>query len=382
MHTRHFYIGGIVFITLGITYLHYTSTPDASPVHSIYMDLYYIPVLIGAMLFGLKGALLTYLLVACLYLPYVFVVWRFRLVFLTEDLMHILFFGFFAFLAGFFVDRAIRYQREAERERYLAGLGRAATVLAHDLQNPLIVISALLKEMQKKPENTREALAGIKHAVQQMKVLVRDTLDFAKPIKLSLAEEDLREVLRNSIESCRLKAMDKSVALTLHLPEKACSGTLDATRLERAFINVITNAIDASEPGQEVTVELTSSDTTFFIAIRDEGIGMDIETLHNVFIPFYSKKATGTGVGMAITKKIIEEHRGSISIASTPGAGTEVRVAIPMKGARVGATVIGARFGGTARSSAAPERAAETSGFGRGHPAAPSGKGATPSTKR
>ncbi len=329
MHARHVYIAGILFITLVITYLHYTSNPEAWPVHSIYMDLYYIPVLIGAMLFGLRGALLTFLLVACLYLPYVFIVWRFRFLFLAEDLMHILFFGFFAFLAGFFVDRAVRYQREAEKERYLAGLGRAATVLAHDLQNPLIVISALLKEMQKKPENTKEALAGIRHSVQQMKVIVRDTLDFAKPIQLSLAEEDLRQTLRNSAESCSLKASDKSVALSLRLPEEAILGMLDAARLERAFTNVIANAVDASEPGQEVAVELTSTKPGHLVTIKDKGIGMDEETLHHVFIPFYSKKATGTGIGMAIAKKIIEEHKGSIDIDSTPGEGTVVRLTIP-----------------------------------------------------
>ncbi len=326
---RRLSVGVIVFITLVITYLHYTSSPDAWPVHSIYMDLYYIPVLIGAMVFGMRGALLTFLLVACLYLPYVFAVWHFRLLFLAEDLLHTLFFGIFAFLAGFFVDRAARYRHEAEKERYLAGLGQAATALAHDLQNPLIMIRALLKQAQKKPEKTPETVAGIGHAVQQMELIVRDTLDFSKPIKLSLNQEDLRQVLNESTEFCRAKASEKPVRLTLRFPEEACSATLDASRLERAFANLIANAVEASEPGQEVTVELAATNPGYLVRIKDEGTGMDEETLRHIFIPFYSKKATGTGMGMAIAKKIIEEHKGTIDIDSAPGKGTEVRITLP-----------------------------------------------------
>ncbi|UCD35462.1 MAG: sensor histidine kinase, partial [Nitrospiraceae bacterium] len=101
------------------------------------------------------------------------------------------------------------------------------------------------------------------------------------------------------------------------------------SHMERALVNLINNAIEASEGGRSVSVRGEADDQKVRISIRDYGSGMDKETLDNIFIPFYTKKSYGTGLGMAIAKKIIEGHKGAIHIESRVNAGTEVVVELP-----------------------------------------------------
>ena len=113
---NRFYIFVIVGLTLSITYLHYTTTLEAHALHSIYAELYYIPILLGA-LFGIRGSLLTYFFVSALYLPFVFLSWG-RISFaVTDKLLHLLFTGVFALIAGLLVDREHKYQRQLREDK-------------------------------------------------------------------------------------------------------------------------------------------------------------------------------------------------------------------------------------------------------------------------
>ena len=105
--------------------------------------------------------------------------------------------------------------------------------------------------------------------------------------------------------------------------------SVDGLRLQRALTNLVTNAIEASPKGQKVLLTLQADQEKVVIGVRDQGAGMDEETLENIFVPFFSKKSQGTGLGMAIAKKVIEAHGGEINIRSQPGHGTEVRIELP-----------------------------------------------------
>lgn len=93
---------------------------------------------------------------------------------------------------------------------------------------------------------------------------------------------------------------------------------------------MVNNAIEASQRGQSVSIRLLKSSDMAIIKIRDYGKGMDKETLKNLFIPFYSKKTSGTGLGMAVARKIIEEHEGRITVKSRPALGTKIAVYLPL----------------------------------------------------
>jgi signal transduction histidine kinase len=211
--------------------------------YSVLEELYYFPLLLGSLMFGLRGALVTYLLVSVLYLFHAYTNWEVSLLAWLDLLQHLLFSGMFTFLAGYLVDRERKSRKQLEKAQYLAGIGKVATTIVHDLKNSLITI-----------------------------------LGFAKRIKEKKGNTD-----------------------------------------------------DASGTGQDINILLSQGQDYLAIRIQDHGAGMDKGTVENMFIPFYSNKNNGTGLGMPIAKKIVEGHEGTIDIESHPGTGTEVLIRLPYR---------------------------------------------------
>ncbi len=329
---KKFYVAAIVLTTLSVSFLHYWETSETQVLHTIYLELYYIPVLIAAFAFGLRGAIPTYILIVLLYLPYALIFKTETILSLANKLTHIFLIGFFALLFGFLVDRDRRLRGESEKARYLAGLGQAAAAIVHELKNPLITITGFARRIREGKGDVAAGVRTIEESAEAMQEIVADVLDFAKPAKLSPRRQDIRGVVRKACDTCRAKAEKAGVALSLNLPDGPLDAPVDALSLERAIVNFIDNGVDASKRGQVVTISAGLSEKdAITVRVRDDGMGMDKETLENVFIPFYTRKSAGTGLGMAIAKKIIEEHRGGLRIKSRPAEGTEVTITLRQK---------------------------------------------------
>ncbi len=327
---KKYYIFAIVVFPLLITYLHFSVFKEQSP-HIVLEELYYIPLGLGSLLFGLRGALLTYLYVSALYLPYFSENWTITFLSLVDRLLHLLFSGIFVFLAGFLVDREKRHQKQSEKDRLLACLGHAATIIVHDLKNPLITILGFAKHIREGKGNADTAIRAIIDSAQNMERIVHDVLDFTKPIRFESKEEDMRSILNRSCDSCKGKAEEEGVPLSVDIPAKPVNIAIDSFQMQRALINLIDNAIEAAGKGQRVIINMALEMNYMVIKIKDCGTGMDKETLENIFIPFYSKKSGGTGLGMYIAKEVIEGQGGKIRIESKTGWGTEVLVEFPNK---------------------------------------------------
>ena len=325
---KKIYIIIIVVSTLFITYLHHWIFLE-DPRRIVLNELYYIPLLLGAMMFGLKGAILTYLFVSAFYLPYLSEQWTANVLGLMARLLHLLFSGAFVFLAGFLVDREKRRQKQFEKDRYLAGIGQVATAIVHDLRNPLIAILGFTKRIQEGKGEIGTAAQVIIDEAQNMQRIVDGVLDLAKPIRLEVKEADIIKVISQACESCRTKVEERSVTLSFNPPADPVNIVMDSFSVQRALINVINNAIESSSAGGNVAISMETEKNGVAIRIKDFGSGMDRETLEGIFIPFYSRKDTGTGLGMAIVKKVIEGHHGKIHIDSQPGEGSEVTIRLP-----------------------------------------------------
>jgi signal transduction histidine kinase len=324
------YIIIIVSSTLFITYLHdWIFQKEARLI--IIEELYYIPLFMGAMIFGLKGAILTYLLASALYLVYVSGLWTMDFWGLLDRLLHLLFSGAFVFLAGFLVDREKRRQKQFEKDRYLAGIGLVAAAIVHDLRNPLIAILGFTKRIQEGKGEMGTAAQVIIDEAQNMQRIVDGVLDLAKPIRLEIKEGDIIEVVNQACKSCRTKAEERGVNLSFNHPADPVNIVMDSFSVQRALINVINNAIESSSAGGNVAISMETEKNDVAVRIKDFGSGMDREALENIFIPFYSRKDTGTGLGMVIVKKVIEGHHGKIHIESHPGEGTEVTIRLAYK---------------------------------------------------
>ena len=319
----------IVVSNLCISYLQLSLIPELQALHNICTELHYIPLLVGAVAFGMRGALLTFLLTSTCYLAYVYASWTGALLSIVETSVHLLVSGAFAVLAGILVDREKRQQQQLKKQRSLAGLGQAVAAIVHDLKNPVTTILAFARRVREGKGDLETAMKVINDSAQNMDRAVRGILDFAKPIEVAATEQDVRGLVERACEMCRSKADEGGVSLIEDLPAEPVVAALDAFRMERALTNLVTNAIEASSKGQSVTTSLLTGNEKAAIMITDHGQGMDEETLENMFVPFYTKKRAGTGLGMAIAKKIIEEHGGEIAITSQLGTGTAITVTLP-----------------------------------------------------
>jgi signal transduction histidine kinase len=143
-------------------------------------------------------------------------------------------------------------------------------------------------------------------------------------------EENIKTIINLAYESCKTKAEESGVMLSADILNGLSPIEMDGVYMQRALINVINNAIEASGKGQDVVISAATEKNNLIIKIKDNGSGMDKETIDNIFTPFYSKKSRGTGLGMSIAKKIVEGHRGKIWIDSKVGLGTEVMIEVPL----------------------------------------------------
>jgi signal transduction histidine kinase len=286
--------------------------------------------MLGALVFGMRGAVITYLCVSLLYAPYVYLNWTGTFSFAVNKLSHAAFSGVIAVLAGFLVDREKRLRKQSEKDHYLTSLGQAAAAIVHDLKNPLITVSGFARRIREGKGDVKTSSETILDSAARMQMIVTDVLDFAKPVKLVLQDEDLSEIVRRACKSCAERAEEKEVDLTMSLPDDPVMTSLDSSKMERALVNLINNAIDASLIGYIVSIAPTLEKESIIIRIKDYGSGMDKETVENIFIPFYTKKSAGTGLGMAIAKKIIDGHQGHIDVKSREQTGTEVIIRLPL----------------------------------------------------
>ena len=227
--------------------------------------------------------------------------------------------------------RDVTERKRMEKERYLSEIGRIATEIVHDLKGPLGAILGFAELIKDGRGKTDTAIRRILNSAEQMQKIVNSVLDFAAPIQIELREDDIADVIRRASDASRIKAEQRGVLIVVDLPSDQVRMKIDSTYVERAMSNIILNSVDASGKGQLVSITMAVEENIISVRVKDQGVGMDRGTLESVFIPFFSKKGGGTGLGMSIAKKIIEGHQGKINVESKLGSGTVVTIELPYK---------------------------------------------------
>jgi signal transduction histidine kinase len=250
-------------------------------------------------------------------------------------------------LAGTFdtlTDSIARFQREAADRERLSALGRLSTIIAHEVRNPLMIIKASLRPLERDSvpaEDVRAAVADIGDEVSRLNRLVNEVLDFARPVRFDLAETDVNRICEESAAAAMADQGGPGVHLVLDpaLPR----AVTDAERLRSVLVNVLVNARHAVQaraagngaahpvPGnRDVEVDTTAlGNGRFAITVSDRGIGIPPDELARIFEPFFTTKRAGTGIGLAIARNIIEGLGGTIAATSQVGAGTSIRIELP-----------------------------------------------------
>jgi two-component system sensor histidine kinase HydH len=231
-------------------------------------------------------------------------------------------------------DSIARFQRDLSQRERLSSLGRLSTVIAHEIRNPLMIIKTSLRSLRREdadPEQVRAAARDIDEEISRLNRIVAEVLDFARPIRFDLDTADANALVEDAIKAAGATSPDVPVRVDLDpaLPPV----TTDAGRLRQALVNVIGNAIQAVDgrPDPPIRVQTARLDTRrFLILIADKGAGISPEDLPRIFDPFFTTRRTGTGIGLAISRNIIEGLGGRISVSSARDRGTDVRIELPL----------------------------------------------------
>jgi signal transduction histidine kinase len=231
------------------------------------------------------------------------------------------------------VERTQSHQREMLRAQQLAAVGQLAAGMAHEVRNPLtsikMLVEAALRARNPKPF-TPDALNVIHEEVIRLEHTVQSFLDFAKPPALERVECDLREVAEQSVELVRARAAKQKVEVITRAPPEPVTGVVDRGQLRTVLVNLFINALDAMPDGGrlEITTERSPA-RELVITVGDTGKGICRDLFDRLFTPFTSSKPTGTGLGLCVSRRIVEEHGGRLTASNRPENGAMFTILLP-----------------------------------------------------
>jgi len=224
-----------------------------------------------------------------------------------------------------------KMEQKLLRSERLASIGELATILGHDLRNPLSGIRGATFFLRRKHSNVwdREDLTmfeSIDKSIDYSNKIINDLLDYSAEIRLDLASVTPRLLLK---EALMLSHVPEDIFVVDETSDKL-SFCVDTVKICRAFVNVIKNAVDAMPEGGRLIMKSEVVGEFVSFTFRDSGVGMSSETLKRISSPLFTTKAKGMGFGLAICRRFVEAHGGGVSIESTEGEGTTVRVNLPL----------------------------------------------------
>ncbi|MEP6962255.1 MAG: ATP-binding protein [Acidobacteriota bacterium] len=222
-------------------------------------------------------------------------------------------------------------QAEVRRADRLAALGQLTAGLAHELRNPLATMRSsaeMLAKQVSENEVARELAGYITEEVDRTSGLITRFLDFARPRNLALEPGDLHVMLDRAI--ARFEKAGATVSVFKNYSPDVPPVPFDGSLMEQVILNLLDNAAQASPAGGVITLKTQRAKGAVEISVIDRGSGIDPAHLESIFNPFFTTKSTGVGLGLAIVSKIVEEHGGQISVASTKGEGSVFLIYLPL----------------------------------------------------
>jgi two-component system, NtrC family, sensor histidine kinase HydH len=357
--------GGI----LGVSVLHYF-TPLSEPVlHDIYQRLYYLPIILAAFWFGMKGGIGTAIIVS---LPHVVYQWggyaghSGHNAMEVDKFLEILIYNLVGAVTGFLSEQekcrrdqlertaaglersyqelqcqsdcTIRIEEQLRKAERLSVLGELSAVLAHEIRNPLGSIhgtAEILKDDYRPGDKKYEFLDILLKESDRLNRVVEDFLRLSRPQPLVLAPCNIGEELRSIVMLVAAEAKDRDIRLEVHADENL-EITGDKDKLHQAFLNIIINGLQAVPDKGSIVIEARMLNNAapdvaeLEIIFRDSGPEIPEDLQKKIFEPFFSTKKDGTGLGLSIAKKIIESHAGNLTVVSEAQKGTAFKVRLPV----------------------------------------------------
>jgi signal transduction histidine kinase len=242
----------------------------------------------------------------------------------------------FNYMVGKLKEERVLEERLRKAEQ-LAGLGQFSMSIAHEIRNPLNFINLSIDHIQKKykpheeggKEHFDSLIRNIKSEIQRVSRFTESFLEFSRPLEISLQKIDMVKLIEDVIELVKAKAEKDKITIITEL------GTLPEIYLDPGFMktclyNIILNAFHAMPDGGKVTIRSSRTDDKLCVEVEDTGVGISAEKISKIFDPFFTTKQDGIGIGLSLTKRVVEEHKGRIEFKSIEGKGSAVTISLPL----------------------------------------------------
>ncbi|MGD0938318.1 MAG: ATP-binding protein [Terracidiphilus sp.] len=225
-------------------------------------------------------------------------------------------------------------ESELELSRRMAAIGRLTSGVGHEVKNPINAIVVHLELLKTKLGDgsapAMRHLEVIEAEIHRLDRVVQTLVDFSRPVELQLREQDLRPVVADVLALATEELYRNNVTLVSRLPDKPLVANLDADLFKQAVLNVIQNGAQAMQQGGTLEVILEEDRKAAVLRIGDEGPGIPEEIREKIFDLYFTTKSEGSGIGLAMTYRILQLHHGSVEVQSKTGRGTEFLLRIPI----------------------------------------------------
>ena len=225
------------------------------------------------------------------------------------------------------------HERLLRSERF-AAVGEAAAYVSHEIKNPLMVIGGFARQLERNPEVPQSAgakLRIISDEVKRLENFLGELRDFTRPAVPAKQDGDLNELIREIATMMQEAAREMNIQLITSLADNLPMVSFDPNQMKQVLINLVKNSLEAFDQGGVITLSTSFQDGEVQLSVQDNGKGIDPEILPDIFNPFFTTKKTGTGLGLAVINKIIEDHHGTINVKSTKAQGTIFTVHLPCR---------------------------------------------------
>jgi PAS domain S-box-containing protein len=235
------------------------------------------------------------------------------------------------------IQKRVAMEKKSRETERMAYIGKLTASLSHEMRNPLSSVKMNLQILNKSillKGNDRERLQISEQEIKRLEDILRELLNFAKPVSLQLTPTNINHIIYYCVELLEIKLYRKSIDYKINIDRSLKEILVDKGKIEQLIINLILNALDSVDDFGKIIISTTKNthkgQRFFVIKVADDGKGIPQEVKANIFEPFYTTKTNGTGLGLANVKRIVEAHHGTIKIVDIRGGGTSFNVFIPM----------------------------------------------------
>ncbi|HTM87855.1 MAG TPA: ATP-binding protein [Terriglobales bacterium] len=226
------------------------------------------------------------------------------------------------------------HQTQMSRAEHLATMGELAAGLAHEIRNPLAGIAGVIEIIGRDLPASSPARAVVKEVrqeVMQINRIVSDLLECARPKPPETRLSDLHATVEHAVMFARQQALSKSIDVEFHHDPLPLEVEHDSNQVNQVLLNLLLNSIQSIDHRGKITVTVERHSQLAAISVADTGRGIAPEHLPHIFRPFYTTKGNGTGLGLSLARRIVEEHGGRMEVSSTLGHGSTFIVFLPLR---------------------------------------------------